>query len=378
MRGSIRIGTIAGIELRVHYNWLLILALVTWSLAQNFFPQSYPGWQRSTYWIIGFIAALLLFASVLLHELAHSFVARARGMPVTSITLFIFGGVSNIAREAERPKTEFAMAIIGPLTSIALAGLFYGLWLVIGNKISPFAAILYYLGFVNAFLAVFNLLPGFPLDGGRVLRSILWGITGNLVKATSVASAVGQGFGWLLIGFGIFQMLTGNLLDGLWMAFIGWFINSAAASSRQETALQEHLKNIQVKAVMNNSVETVSPQVMVSELVEGIFLRYHRRSIPVAEGGKVVGIVTITDVRHVPQERWGQTPVETIMTRQPLHAVSPEDNLTRGMALIAQHDINQVLVLQDGRLMGTLSRADIIGYLQFSQMLGVRSKPRAG
>ncbi len=374
MRGSIRIGSIAGIELRVHYNWLLILALVTWSLAQGFFPQSYPGWEKSTYWITGFAAALLLFVSVLLHELAHSFVARARGMPVTSITLFIFGGVSNIAREAEKPKTEFAMAIVGPLTSVALSGLCYVLWLLMSDKLSPLAATFYYLWFINGLLAVFNLLPGFPLDGGRVLRSIIWGITGNLVKATSVASAVGQGFGWLLIGVGIFQMLTGNLLGGLWMAFIGWFISGAAASSRQETALQEQLKGIPVKAVMNNSLETVSSGMTVTELVEEIFLKYRRRSIPVADGGKIIGIVTITDVRHIPQERWRQTKVETIMTRQPLYTVSPEESLTKAMALIAQHDINQVLVVQDGRLMGTLSRADIIGYLQFSNMLGTRRK----
>ncbi|MFW6151149.1 MAG: site-2 protease family protein, partial [Chloroflexota bacterium] len=196
MKSSIRLGRIAGIEIGIHYTWIFIFILVSWSLAQGFFPQYYPGWDQVTYWLTGVIAALLLFVSVLLHELAHSLVAQARGMKVQSITLFIFGGVSNIEEEAEQPRIEFAMAIVGPVTSLALAGMFWALLQTAGDRQSPLAATLGYLALINVILGVFNLLPAFPLDGGRVLRSILWGRTGSLSRATNTAATVGRLFGW--------------------------------------------------------------------------------------------------------------------------------------------------------------------------------------
>jgi Zn-dependent protease len=199
MRSSLRLFRIAGIDIGVHYTWIFIFLLISWSLAQGFFPQQYPGWDTFSYWITGILAALVLFASVLLHELAHSLVARARGMPVNSITLFIFGGVSNLEEEPEKPRAEFAMAIVGPLTSLALAGIFWGLTQTVENQDSPLAAMLSYLALINLVLAVFNLMPGFPLDEGRVLRSILWGTTGSLRKATDIAATVGRLFGWGLI-----------------------------------------------------------------------------------------------------------------------------------------------------------------------------------
>ncbi len=210
LRGSFRLGRIFGIEIRIHYTWLLIFFLVAWSLAQGFFPETNPEWDTATYWITGIVASLLLFVSVLLHELAHSLVAQAQGIPVRSITLFIFGGVSRIEKEAEKPKAEFVMAIVGPLTSLALAGLFWGLLQIVQNSDSQLAAILLYLALINALLAAFNLLPGFPLDGGRILRSILWSTTGNLTKATNIAATVGRLLGWALIAFGVFQLFGGK------------------------------------------------------------------------------------------------------------------------------------------------------------------------
>jgi Zn-dependent protease/CBS domain-containing protein len=374
MKGAIRLGSIRGIEIGVHYNWLLIFFLVAWSLAMSYFPQSYPGWTSLVYWITGVIASILLFVSVLLHELAHSFVAQARGLPVRSITLFIFGGVSNIVREAENPRTEFAMAVVGPLSSLVIAGVFYGLFLVVPNKLDPLAALLSYLAGINALLAVFNLIPGFPLDGGRVLRSIIWGATGNLVKATNIAGRVGLVFGWGLIGVGLFQILAGNFLGGIWIAFIGWFLSSAAESSRQETTVQEYLKGFRVKDVMTPNPQTIGPGATVLEVVQGIFSQYHRRAVPVARDGKLVGIVTLTNIRGLPQEKWAITPVEAIMSRAPLQCVSPEDNLARAMAMIAEQDVNQVLVCTDSGLVGILSRADIIRHLQYTQELRMRRK----
>jgi Zn-dependent protease/CBS domain-containing protein len=374
MKGAIRLGSIRGIEIGVHYNWLLIFFLVAWSLAMGYFPQSYLGWTQLVYWTTGVIASILLFVSVLLHELAHSFVAQARGLPVRSITLFIFGGVSNIVREAENPRTEFAMAVVGPLSSLVIAGVFYGLFLVVPNKLDPLAALLSYLALINAFLAVFNLIPGFPLDGGRVLRSIIWGATGNLVKATNIAATVGRLFGWGLIGVGLFQILRGNFLGGLWIAFIGWFLSNAADSSRQETTVQEYLKGFKVKDVMTPNPQTISPGATVLEVVQGIFSQYHRRAVPVARDGKLVGIVTLTNIRGLPQEKWAITPVEAIMTKAPLQCVSPEDDLARAMAMIAEQDVNQVLVCTDSGLVGIISRADIIRHLQYTQELRMRRK----
>lgn len=372
MKASLRLGRIAGIEIGIHYTWLLAFILIAWSLAQGFFPQVYPGWSLTTYWITGIVAALLLFVSVLLHELAHSLVAQARGLPVRSITLFIFGGVSNLEEEAERPAVEFAMTIVGPLTSLVLAGIFWGLRQLIETPDSPLAAMLSYLWQINALLAAFNLLPGFPLDGGRVLRSILWGTTGDLVKATNIAATVGRLFGWGFIAFGVFQLLQGNFLGGLWIAFIGWFLSSAADASRREITLREHLSGVPVREVMDPNTETVSPQTPVEEVVRAIFLQGRRRAVPVCQDDRLVGIVTLTDVKELAQTKWAQTPVAEIMTRQPLYHVIPDDDLNSAMRMIAQHDINQVLVLSEGRLVGLLNRADIIRHLQLSQDLGLK------
>ncbi len=388
MRSSFRLGRIAGIEIGIHYSWIFIFALIAWSLAAGFFPQSSPGHSAASYWLTAIVASLLLFVSVLLHELAHSLVARARGLPVSSITLFILGGVSNLTEEPERPAVEFYMAIVGPLTSLILAAIFRVIFLVIqpsGNlafwsmlqippQESTWAATIGYLALINAALGLFNLLPGFPLDGGRVLRSILWATTGSLAKATNIAATTGRFFGWALIAFGLFQLLTGNFLGGLWIAFIGWFLSSSADSSRQEATLREHLGGVLVRDAVYPGIETISPETPVEEVVWDIFRQRHRRAVPVCQNGRPVGIVTITDVKELPQETWARTPVTEIMTREPLYSVTPADDLNTALKLIAQHDLNQVLVLDQGQCIGLLSRADIIRHLQLSQELGIKPK----
>ena len=259
MKASFRLLRIAGIDIGIHYSWILIFILLTWSLAQGFFPQKYPGWDVATYWITGVVAVLLLFVSVLLHELAHSLVAKSRGLPVSSITLFILGGVSNLQEEPSKASVEFSMAIVGPVTSLIIGGICWGLLQAVAAKTSPAGATLYYLALINVLLAGFNILPAFPLDGGRVLRSIIWGNTKDLTKATNIAATVGRFFGWAMIAFGLFWLLTGNFLGGLWIAFIGWFLSSAAESSRLQITLQEHLTGVKVKDVMNVMPEKVAP-----------------------------------------------------------------------------------------------------------------------
>jgi Zn-dependent protease/CBS domain-containing protein len=374
MKASFRLLRISGIDIGIHYSWLLIFILIAWSLAQGYFPQAYPGWTVVTYWVTGVVASLMLFISVLLHELAHSLVAKARGLPVSSITLFIFGGVSNLEKEPEKPSTEFTMAIVGPLSSLILGGIFWGLLHVLTKQTTPVAAMLHYLALINVILAGFNILPGFPLDGGRVLRSILWGTMKDFKKATNIAAAVGQAFGWAMIALGVFWLFTGNFIGGLWIAFIGWFLSSAAGASRRQLTLQEHLAGVAAKEAMNPNPVTVDQGTSVDEVVRTVFYQGRGRAAPVMQGEKLVGIVTIDDVKKLPHDRWAQTPVMNIMTHAPLYSVTPEDDLNTALKLIAQHDINQVVVLQQGQLVGLLSRAGIIGHLQISQELGIKTR----
>jgi Zn-dependent protease len=281
MKSTFRLFRIFGIDIGIHYTWIFIFIFFSWTLAQLYFPQQYPGWSTVAYWVTGIVAALLIFVSVLLHELAHSLVAKRRGLPVSSITLFILGGVSNLEEEPEKPGIEFTMAIVGPVSSLVLALIFWVLVRLAPHPDTPVGAILSYMAIINLFLGIFNLLPGFPLDGGRVLRSIIWGSTNNLVRATNIATRIGQFFGWALIGAGIFVMLSVSFFNGLWLAFIGWFLNSSADASRKEVTLRERLSHIKVKDVRNLSVETIAPETTVAEMVENIFTRHHGRAVPV-------------------------------------------------------------------------------------------------
>ncbi len=234
MPGSLHLGKIAGIDIYIHFSWLIIFVFLTWSLATGWFPQLYPGWSTATYWLVSAVAALLLFVSVLLHELAHSFVARARGLPVKNITLFIFGGVSNIQQEPTSPGVEFQVAVVGPVVSLLIGFVAYLLMLPLRGSNSPLQGILFYLGVTNILLGIFNLIPGFPLDGGRVLRSIVWKASGSLLRATRVATIVGQIIAYLFILLGIWLFFGGNVLNGIWFGFIGWFLLSSAQSANSQ------------------------------------------------------------------------------------------------------------------------------------------------
>jgi Zn-dependent protease/CBS domain-containing protein len=378
MPGSLRIGKIFGIDIYIHISWVIILVLLTWSLAVGWFPVLYHGFSAITYWILGFIAAILLFVSVLLHELAHSVVARARGLPVKNITLFIFGGVSNIEKEPGSPGIEFQMAVVGPLTSLLIGALALVLFYLLGQNTSALGAILWYLGFANILLGIFNLIPGFPLDGGRVLRSIVWKIDGNLRRATRIVTVVGQIIAYLFILGGIWLFFAGYFIDGLWFGFIGWFLLSSAQSANSEVMLQSVFRGVTVGEVMNTAPTTVPANISLQRLVDEYFLPLGLRSALVTQVDKLAGLITLSDIRHVPREEWGQTPVGLAMIpRERLHIVSPQQSLNDVLPLMAGRDVNQLPVVQDDRLVGVLSRDAIVRYLEIRRNLGLEDGKKA-
>jgi Zn-dependent protease/CBS domain-containing protein len=378
MPGSFRIARIAGINIEANVSWLVVVVLLAFSLAVTWFPSAAPRQSAATYWILGFIASLLLFASVLLHELAHSLVARARGLPVSSITLFIFGGVSNLQQEPQSPGVEFVMAIVGPLTSLVIGGVSLFLGLAIGHNSPLVSAVLNYLGIANLLLGVFNLIPGFPLDGGRVLRSILWKATGSMQKATRWASLVGQAVAYLFILWGILQLFTGNFIGGLWIGFIGWFLLQAAQAANSQVMLDSVFKGATVGQLMSPPPATAPANISLQQLVDEYILPLGIRSIPVVQGDQLVGLITLSDIRHVPREQWPQTPVGYAMIPlDRLHAVRPQQGLNEVLPLMAGNDVNQLPVVDNGRLVGMLSRDAILRYVEVRRGLGLEDSRKA-
>ena len=386
MHNAIHIGKVFGINIYVDWSWIFIFLLVLWELAAGVFPQLHPQWGPGLIWSTAFVASLLFFASVLAHELAHSLVAKANGIPVHDITLFLFGGVSNIQREPTSPAAEFVMAIVGPLTSIVLGVIFLllsgavvaGLDVAMGNlpaslaQLDPLSTLLLWLGPINILLGVFNLIPGFPLDGGRVLRSIFWAASKNLRRATQWASWVGQAIAWILIVAGI-SMVFGmslpffgtGLIGGLWLAFIGWFLNNAAVQSYQQVVVEDLLEGVTVAQLMHANTPTVSSSIPVSSLVHDHILGTDERAFPVVDNDRLVGFVCIEDVRKVPREKWDMTTVGEIMTpANQLVVATPGEEASAALNDLALRDVNQLPVVQDGRLVGTLRRRDIMRWLQ--------------
>ena len=389
MRPSIRIGKIAGVEVGVHYTAFVTLAMVAWSLANGVLPNEFPGWSNGTYWATGLLAGLLLFASVLVHELAHSVVARFRGIPPEGITLFLLGGVSNLKSESGKARDEFVISAVGPLTSLVLAFAFglillglrddsargvSGVWFLTRLDVTnaPVAAVVWYLALINLLLAGFNLLPAFPLDGGRVFRSVVWGVTGSLSKATTVAARGGQVVGLGMIGVGALQMFQGNILGGLWFGLIGWFLHGAATSSRHETVSRELARGVRVRDVMDRYPVTIGPDVSIADALHEYFVRGSARSLPVCEGDRLVGIISLTDIKGVPQGRWGVVTVKDNMTPMPLRLVKPDDDLSHALTLLGAHSIHQLPVLEGDRLVGLLTRAHVIRHLHSQGELGSR------
>jgi len=371
MRGTLTIGKILGIPIRLHSSWFLVAALITWSLAGGYFPQQYPGWAGTTYWIVGAITALLFFGSVLLHELAHSILALREKVPVRSITLFIFGGVAQINREPPTAGAEFRIAIAGPLTSLGLAGLSSLLGSAVTGS-AVLAAPLAYVGRINLMLALFNLIPGFPLDGGRVLRSILWGLGATFRSATRWASWVGRGVAFLFILVGVGQIFLGGFLNGLWIAFIGWFINNAAESSYQQIVLRDTLAGVKVRDVMTQQCLTVPKDMQLGRLVEDHVLGAGQRCFFVADEDDLQGLITLHNIRAAPRDQRDTLTASQVMTpTNSLFRAHPDEDLLTLIQRMDEADVNQVPVTDNGHLLGVITREHLLRYMRLRSELGI-------
>ncbi len=376
---SFPLGSVLGFEIRIDYSWFVIFFLIFWSLAFGVFPAELPERSTGAYLVMGGVGTVLFFASLLAHELSHSVVARSKGIPVEGITLFIFGGIARTRLESETPDDELQIAGIGPLTSVVLGGAFLGLaWLAgqIGAG-EGVVRIAWYLGVINIVLAVFNLLPGFPLDGGRLFRALVWKRTGDLTKATRWASSGGKWFGYGLMGLGILQMFGGAVIGGLWLVFIGWFLRSAAEMSLRQHLLRHVLDGVRARDVMSAHPETVAPDLPLRKLVDEHFLRSRYQSFPVVEGERLVGLVTLDHVKEAPRGEWDRTPVRDVMeSRRDELTVRAEEPMTEVLEKMQGSGTRRVLVVADGELQGIISGSDVAGWIRRAQELGELAEGR--
>ncbi len=366
------LGRIAGIPIYVDYSWFIIFILLTYALAAGYFPQIFPTHSPVTHWLLGAVASLLLFASVLIHELMHSVVARRNNIPISGITLFIFGGASQMTDEPGSAAAEFKMAIVGPLTSLVMAVIFYAIARLAATQDCGvlLVGLSFYLTVINLVLAVFNLVPGFPLDGGRVLRSIIWRITGDLTRSTRIASYVGIGVAYTLIFFGILSVLGGNI-SGIWLVLIGWFLQNAAQQSYQQLLIRRSLGEVKVRQIMTREVITVPADITLDHLVEDYFFRYKHAAFPVSKDERLVGLVVFNDIKDVSRDHWSGTTAGQIA--RPLTSdleAAPDDDAFEALERIAQGDTGRLLVIGDDGLEGIVSRKDIAGLISMKQQVG--------
>jgi Zn-dependent protease len=369
--GTFRIGRFFGFEINVHWSWLFIFFLVTWTFADGILKEFYEDWTDSRRWVVGAAIALIFFLSILLHEVSHSILARRYGIPVTSITLFIFGGVSNLAKEPESARQEFLIAVVGPCTSLVIALLFAAGYLVLTPLDEGAGGVSANLAFINLAIGLFNLLPGFPLDGGRVLRSIFWAQKRNILSATRIASQVGQWVAYGIMAIGVMMVIFVSLISGIWLVIIGNFLRVASAASYEQLFLDTVLKGIPASSVARQDYVTVSPDITLAQLVEEHVLAGHGRCFPVVVADQLLGIVTLTDLRRVPREEWATTSVYRAMTPfDKLRTASLRDDLPHVLAQMATGDINQVPLLEGKELIGLIHRGDVIRYIQMRQAIG--------
>jgi Zn-dependent protease len=371
MDASVKLGRIWGIPVGLHISWFLVFGLVTWSLASGYFLSEYPDLPKTAQWLLGGATSLMFFMSVLLHELGHSIVALRNKIPVRGITLFIFGGVAQIGKEPQTPGVEFRIAIAGPLTSLALAGLFGGLWLL--DRAQPYlAAPSIWLARINLILGLFNLIPGFPLDGGRVLRAIIWKITANFYRATQIASYAGQAVAFGFIGLGLLTILRGNFFNGLWLAFIGWFLQNAAASSYAQVNLQRMLRDVTVAQVMSPECNQVPGNIPLDQLVEEkILTGGHRCFLVTEDGDRLRGMLTLRDVTAIPRANWSRVLAEQAMVpREKLILANPDMHILELLQTMDNAQVAQVPVVKADQIVGVISREHILHYIRILGEIG--------
>jgi Zn-dependent protease/predicted transcriptional regulator len=370
LRNTYRIARIAGIDVQIHWTWLLAFGFVTWSLGAYY--QDHFSWSAGEAYSVAGISAILLFATVLIHELAHALTARKFSVPVQTIYLFIFGGLSSLSQEPETPRAELFIALAGPLASLILAGICFLLHAATGDVPSALSVIFGYLASVNLLLALFNLIPGFPLDGGRVLRAGIWLATGNLQRATRIASSVGNVIGYLFIFGGlVVAFVLGAFVTGLWLVFIGWFLHNTATSTYQQTVVERVLAGVDVRNVMDQVHVFAEPYLPIDALLYRHLLNEHQRAVPVlAPDRELLGLVTAADVGKAPQDEWSILPVSRVMTpRDRLCTVAPGDSLRAALRIFAERQFHQLPVVTDGRFVGMLNRGHVLQYLHVRQQL---------
>ena len=369
MKAQIKLFKIFGIQIGLHYSWLLIAVLVVFSLAGQF-AFTNPEWGPTVIWGLAVLTALLFFAAIVIHELSHAAVAKTRGLPVRSITLFALGGVAQIEKEASDAKTEFWMGIAGPITSAVIGIICLGIaagigWTPSGSHQAPLAAMLGWLGVINILLAVFNMIPGFPLDGGRVLRAVIWWITGSAARATRIATAIGQVIAFAFIIIGLFRFFNGAGFAGLWLTFIGWFLLDAARSTYAQFETIERLRGVRVRDVMAGDWPVIDAKTNLQTFVDDHLLKSAKRCFVVEEAGRTAGMVTPHEVKDVDREKWPQlTVAEVMLPLEKLHSVKPATTLTEALETMGREDINQLPVMSSGHLDGIISRSHILRLLQ--------------
>lgn len=365
---------IFNIPIKLDLSWFIIVAFISWSLSSGYFPAIYPELEKSIYWTMGIFSAVLLFISVLLHELSHSLIAKKSNIPIKGITLFIFGGVAEMTEEPATARSEIKMAAAGPICSGALSLLF----LIISKffisflPIIPIIGILKYCVFINLALMIFNLLPGFPLDGGRILRAIIWSKTGDIKKATYTTSRIGSSLGVFLIIFGFFNIFTGNFIGGLWFAFIGIFLKGAADSGYQQLLTGRLLHGIKISEIMTCDLITIKDSITLDKLVDDYFFKHRYNSYPVVSNERLLGIVSIYDVKQVPREDWNKVDVRRILDSKIISlCVSPDDDATIAISKMISKGLGRIPVLDNGKLVGIVSHRDIMQIIKHKIDLSV-------
>lgn len=362
-----RLFRLLGFEVKIDLSWLLLALLITWTLAAGLFPHAYPELSQNTYWWMGLAGAVGIFFSIVFHEFSHSLVARSFGMPIKGITLFIFGGVAEMEEEPPSPKSEFWMAVVGPIASFFLAFVFYLIY-SLASAADWHASIIgvsYYLGFLNMVLAIFNLVPAFPLDGGRMLRAGLWQWKNNILTATRISSQIGSAFGIVLIVLGIIGFFQGNFIGGMWWVLIGVFLRGAAASSYTQLMMREVLQGESIRRFMNPHPIVAPPSLSIQELVDDYIYKHHFKMFPVVEGSELLGCISSEDVKKIPREEWPRHRVSEVMEHcSPSNTVSPDaDTAQVLMRMMGPQARSRMMVVEQNRLVGLVSLKDLREFL---------------